>query len=267
MKVIITHYSDVIGLTASFIMLHSQTILPTEIIIIDTSLNKTGLEVISRYNYNLLPVKVICKQVNINKAWNIGIKEAGEVDVLIINDDLVIPNDLIERLQFCFDKSNAYCVVPKTVDRTFSSNCIEMEYKPISFGSPIFSKVEWMPGFCFALSKDCIKDVGLIDENFLIWFGDTDYERRIIETAKKNKRISIVRENNTYVYHFGGKSYKYQNSDVQKKIDKDRSYFLNKYSDGFFKRGLKVSKILLMNWKSKKILGNNFKKTLIVKYL
>jgi len=265
MKVVITHYSDVTGLTASLIILQLQTVLPEEIIIIDTSPNKTGLEVASRYNYNLIPIKVICRQVNINKAWNIGIKEAKKTDLLILNDDLVMPIDLIEKIQFCFCKSNAYCVVPRTVDRTFSSKVIEMKYSSISNKKTTINRVEWMSGFCFALNKDCVKDIGLIDENFLVWFGDTDYERRIIEAARKNKRLGIVRENNTFVYHFGGRSYKYQNSNIQNKIDKDRSYFLKKYSDGLLKKGFKVSKMLLLNWKSKKTLKDNFKTTLIVK--
>jgi GT2 family glycosyltransferase len=232
MKVVVTYNKDTLGLTATLVMLQSQVELPTEIIIIDTSKDKSGLEIAKRYNYNLIPIKVVCEQVGINKAWNIGIEESGKKDnLLIINDDLVMPVDLIKRLNYIFSTANPYCVVPKTVDRTHCCGEINMVYKPICLDVPLPSKVEWMPGFCFALNKKCFKDIGMFDDKFFCWFGDTDYEKRINDYCSKNKRIGIVMENKAFVYHFGGKSYEYQSDIVKNLIDKDRKYFYKKYPE------------------------------------
>ena len=229
MKVIITHYSDVLGLTATLIMLQTQLEPPEEIIVVDTSPTKTGLEVTKRYNYNIIPVKVVCERVQIYKAWNAGIEVAGNSDILIINDDLVIPIDLIKRLQFVMESSHAYCVVPQTVGREFSCPEINLEYKPFCEEMPSPIHFDWMPGFCFALSKECIKEVGLFDTDFNIWFGDTDYEKRIIETAKEKRKPAILKERKAFVYHFGGKSQKYKSEQTLDQIAKDREYFYVKY--------------------------------------
>jgi len=229
MKVIITHYSDVLGLTASLIMLQTQLELPEEIIVVDTSPEKTGLSIARRYNYNLVPIEVVCERAQINKAWNIGLEVAGEADVLIINDDLVMPMDLIKRLNYVLNEANTYCVVPETVGREFSCPEINMEFKPFNTEAPSPSKADWMPGFCFALSKKCVQDVGMIDEGFDIWFGDTDYEQRIKLKAEENHKPAIVKERKAFVYHFGGKSQKYKDKQTLAKIAKDRSYYYEKY--------------------------------------
>lgn len=231
MKVIVTHYSDVLGLTATLIMLQSQMELPEEIIVVDTSPNKTGLEVARRFNYNLVPIKVVCQKVQIYQAWNIGLEMAGEADVLIINDDLIMPLNLIKKLNYVLDKEKPYCVVPMTVEREFSCPGIDREFKPYSGEVSWPIERDWMPGFCFALSKECLKQIGRFDENFKIWYGDTDYEYRIKMTAKENGIKGILQETNTFVYHFGGKSQKYQDEKILKQIAKDRDYYYKKYPD------------------------------------
>ena len=230
MKVIITHYSDTLGLVASLIMLQNQLQPPEEIIVVDTSPTKTGLAIAKRYDYKLIPIKVVCEQVQIYKAWNAGIEVAGESsDVLIINDDLVMPMDLIKRLEYIMCSSKAYCVVPQTVAREFSCSEIDRTFKPFNEETPAPIHFHWMSGFCFALSKECIKEVGLFDTDFEIWFGDTDYETRIKKIAKENKKVSIVKERKAFVYHFGGKSQKYRSKQTLVQIAKDREVYKIKY--------------------------------------
>lgn len=159
MRVIVTHYNDILGLTASLIMLQTQLEPPEEIIVVDTSPSKTGLAIAKRYNYNLIPIKVVCQRGQIYKAWNAGIEVAGESDVLIMNDDLVIPMDLIKRLNYIFTQADTYCVVPQTFGREFSCPEINMEFKPFCEEVPVPIHFDWMTGFCFALSKKCIKEV------------------------------------------------------------------------------------------------------------
>lgn len=67
------------------------------------------------------------------------------------------------------------------------------------------------------------------DEDFDIWFGDTDYENRIKLKAEENKKIAIIKEGKAFVYHFGGKSQKYKSKQTLDRIAKDREYYYIKY--------------------------------------
>jgi len=65
-------------------------------------------------------------------------------------------------------------------------------------------------------------------KHYKCWFGDDDYQDRIKKKAKKNNVIPIFRINSLFVYHYGGKSYKYQSKEVQKLIIKDRKAYAKK---------------------------------------
>lgn len=232
MKAIVTHYSDLNGLTAMMMLLQAQVTPLEEIIVIDTSPNKTGLEICQRFTTSIVPVKVECARVGIYEAWNRGIELAGESDVLIMNDDLIIPINLTDILELVEDATHAYCIVPNTPDRTHYKNYVDMKLgffaqEPKTVKDVV--RVKWMPGFCFFLSKECVKDVGNFDLKYKVWFGDSDYETRIHAKSEETGNIAIVGIPGTFVYHFGGKSYAYQSKEVQRKIAKDRKLYFKKY--------------------------------------
>jgi YHS domain-containing protein len=232
MKVIITYYSDQIRFSASLIMLQCQTVLPEEIIVMDTSKDKSGAKIAQTLCFNNVPIKVICYQQQIYYAWNRGIKEAGNSDVLILNDDLIFPLNFIEQIEKTKNRRKAYCYVPVTSPREHCSPIITAD---IAVNSQdiyqVALNVDWMPGFCFFLTKECIKDVGLINTDYQVWFGDTDYEERIKKKAKETGKIGIIRLENVFVYHYGGKSYDYCSSEVREKIDIDRELFINQHKN------------------------------------
>lgn len=232
MRAIVTHYSDLNGLTAMLVLLQAQVTPLEEIIVIDTSPTKTGLEIAKRFNTNTIPMKVECASIGIYEAWNRGIELAGESDVLIMNDDLIIPINLTDVLQLVEDATHAYCVVPNTPDKSHSKPYVNMSLGFYSQAPETVKDVvlvKWMPGFCYFLSKQCVKDVGNFDIKYKVWFGDDDYQARIHAKAKETGNIAIVGVPGTFVYHYGGKSYAYQSKEVQKKIAKDRKLFFKKY--------------------------------------
>lgn len=235
MKAIITYYSAQQNLTALLVLLQAQMVQPEEIIIVDTSPQKTGLEVAQKFTSNSrVPVKVECARVGIYEAWNRGIDLAGDSDVVIMNDDLLIPLNFIDVLGLVALNVNAYCLVPNTPSREHYKDRVDVQfdyYARLPEKKGDISMANWMPGFCFYLSKKCIKEVGLFDEkHFKCWYGDTDYENRIKKMAQKNKVIPIIKIDSMFVYHYGGKSYKYQTKEVQKIINKDRKSYGKKYN-------------------------------------
>lgn len=234
MKVIVTYYSAQNNLTALLTLLQAQVIQPEEIIVIDTSINKSGLEIAQKFYANSgVPIRVECARVNIYEAWNRGIDLANGSDVLILNDDLLIPINFIDVLGLVANNLSAYCLVPATPPKSHYKNRVTGGfgfYARMPENENDIEIVDWMPGFCFYLSKECIKDVGLFDEkHFKCWFGDDDYQERIKKTAVKNNHVPIVRINSVYVYHYGGKSYEYQSKEVQRIINKDRKSYAKKH--------------------------------------
>lgn len=233
MKAIVTYYSAQQNLVAILTLLQAQIVQPEEIIIIDTSPTKTGLEIAQKFTSNSgVPIKVECARVGIYEAWNRGIDLADGSDVVIMNDDLLIPMNFIDVLGLVAMNVNAYCIVPATPPREHYQNRVDVKfqwYAKLPEEDIDIALSDWMPGFCFYLSKECIKDIGVFDDkHFKCWFGDDDYQDRIKKIAKKNNRIAILRINSMYVYHFGGKSYEYQSKEVQKIINRDRKFYAKK---------------------------------------
>lgn len=235
MKTIVTYHSAKENLAVLLTLLQAQIVMPEEIIVIDTSADKSGLEIVQKFTNRQsgVPVKVECARVGIYEAWNLGIDLAGaETDVVIMNDDLLIPMNFIDTLGLIAMNVKAYCLVPNTPPKEHYSHIVDM---PFNFYARLpetgqdIDIVEWMPGFCFYLSKECLRDVGLFDsQHYKCWFGDDDYQDRIKKKAKRNNFIPILRINSLFVYHYGGKSYKYQSKEVQKLIIKDRKAYVKK---------------------------------------
>jgi GT2 family glycosyltransferase len=142
-----------------------------------------------------------------------------------------MPVNFIDNLKIMIKTNSALCYVPKTPSREYSSNEVSGFgwYAPVIKDINQLSVTNWMPGFCFCLTDECIKEVGVFDLNYQIWFGDTDYEARIGKKAPLLKKFGILRMDETFVYHYGGKSYKYQNKIIKKIIDKDRKFFISKH--------------------------------------
>jgi len=235
MKAIITYYSANENLAVLLTLLQAQLVQPEEIIIIDTSTTKHGLEIAQKFTSNSgVPVKVECARVGIYEAWNRGIDLADGSDVIIMNDDLLIPINFIDILGLVALNSNAYCLIPNTPPNNHYQNRVDVKfpfYARLPEKKEDISVSKWMPGFCFYLSKECIRDVGIIDtKHFKCWFGDTDYQERIIKKAKRTNFMPILKINSMFVYHFGGISYKYKTKAIQKVINRDRKAYAKKHT-------------------------------------
>lgn len=230
--VIIPHSSSVDTLVSLLIQLQSQTLLPKCIYIIDCSNNKSGLQKAKKFAFNNVPIIVEVAKGTIYENWNRGIDlsqtDYPNASMFIVNDDILVPQNTIERLVEVDSLYRPLALVPKTPPRTHLSDHITTIFKTISEKKlPITS--DWLCGFAFYLTAECVKKVGIFDTSYKVWFGDTDYEQRIIKKAEELKRKSIGLIEDLYVYHYGGSSYKYYSKEVLDLIDKDRELYLSKY--------------------------------------
>lgn len=230
-SVVVPYNSNRLGLVATLINLQSQLVPPDRIVIIDTSKDKSGLQIARMFTTNNIPIIVEVAKVHIYEAWNKGIELSSNHNILFINDDLLMPINFIDNLKIMLKTNLALCYVPLTPKREWSSDRVKgfNWYSPVIKDLNQLSATNWMPGFCFCLTTECLEKVGKFDLNYQVWFGDTDYQTRLNKKSIELKKFGIIRMDQTFVYHYGGKSYKYQSKKVQKIIDKDRKLYLEKY--------------------------------------
>lgn len=232
LSVVVPYHRNAYGLVYTLTMLQNQTEKPDKIIIIDTSTDKSGLQISRIFSYGEIPIIVEVAQVHIYQAWNKGVDLSGKADVLIINDDLIFPINFISVLRYSIANKKALCHVPQTSSREHISRHIDQKFNAVCTNKIEFAEGSWMSGFCFLLTRECIERVGLFDtDNFTIWFGDDDYQNRIIAYGKKNNFCPINLIKGLFVYHFGGVSYGYKKRRVEEIIQKDRANYFKKYED------------------------------------
>lgn len=234
--VIIPYNKNESGLAVLLATLQAQLIPPQKIIIVDTSGNHSGYSIAKRYYTNTVDVVVeYVKGANIYEAWNRGIDLAKGLDCIIINDDVLVPMNFVDLMYTTGKVTKAYCVVPETPKKDHYKKTVDT---PFSWWGAIpdtkkqdLEVVEWMPGFVYMLSAECIQKIGVFDLKFKIWYGDDDYQARILKTALATKNMGIVKVKSLFVYHYGGSSYKYNNNpELMKIIEEDKRYFIAKHS-------------------------------------
>jgi GT2 family glycosyltransferase len=230
-SVVIPYYSNKDGLSVLLATLQAQIVLPHQIIVIDTSPDKQGFELVKKYQ-TTVPIICECAQTPIYESWNRGIELAGEDDVLIINDDVLLPLNTIDQLGYVASQVPALAYVPETPDRAHSARYVNTDFQ--WWAEPIenvdqLEAVAWMPGFAFMLTRKAIQEAGVFDTRFKVWFGDDDYQVRLHQAGQKLNLPAIVKLKNLYCYHYGGLSFEYQSKEVQDKITKDRKAYLTKY--------------------------------------
>ena len=225
-SVIIPYKSNSTGLAVLLTQLQMQTLLPNSIIILDNSETGEAKKIAERYQVN---TKIIYEKSvgSIYESWNRGIELAGDDDVFIINDDVLLQFDTIEQLKFAKVQSLGLAIVPTTPDRVHMSERVE----DFDFTSNFYSyeATLWMPGFAFYLPRYTINQIGLFDTQFMTWFGDTDYERRINDYAKEHKMTGIVKIKGCSVYHFCSTSWDLKSKETQKLIEEERKLFAEKW--------------------------------------
>ena len=176
---IIPYFNNPNGLTASLLMLQQQTLLPSQIIIMDSSKDKSGLALARRYRLPGVKIVVEIHNGNIYQGWNKGIELAGNDDCLFINDDLLMPLDMIELMEYWIRQMPAMAYVPETPSREFRSERVEDNFTWLSNLGNV-TETNWMSGFCFLLPRKTIEEVGSFDEKYDVWFGDADDEKRMM---------------------------------------------------------------------------------------
>ena len=193
-------------------VLESNFNLPYEIIVVDNASND-GIATLMKEKFP--QVKFITSQKNIGMGGgnNIGIKQSTGKYVLILNPDIHVFPDSIQKLHdYIKERDEIGLISPKLLnpDRSLQHTCYRWHnlltpiYRRTFFSKFKFAKrdisrfimedwdhldtleVDWIQGSCLLIPKHVLDKAGLFDEQYFMYFEDTDLCRRINKAGYKN---------------------------------------------------------------------------------
>lgn len=184
-----------------------------EVIVVDNNSRDGSEDMIRERFYNpRIPIKFI--QTGLNHGFaagvNRGIQKAEGDFLLISNPDIVIEETAINTLKEFMDQNpRAGLIGPKLVQpdgtRQYSAFAFPSFWTPM-FRRTVFKnlpagkqvlrvfllkdkdtahncKVDWLQGSCLLARREALNKVGLMDEQFFMYFEDTDWCRRFQEAG------------------------------------------------------------------------------------
>lgn len=90
------------------------------------------------------------------------------------------------------------------------------------------SAVDWVSGSCMMIRRKVLADVGLLDEQFFMYFEDIDFCQRV-----RDKGWGIRYFPGATICHYGGRSAKHNLLHVLVEYRKSQAYFTRKYYGRF----------------------------------
>lgn len=156
--------------------------LVNEIIIINNHAKK-----LTDLNFSKTRILEQGKNIYVNPAWNLGVEEAKNEYIAILNDDIYIPKELFKKIyEFIFKNKNCGLIgldslkISQTNDvsnteEEFIANIYPTDVRNFCWGSGIFGK------------KD---NFYKIPNDLKIWYGDDYLFEQNIKFNKKNYKLS-----------------------------------------------------------------------------
>ena len=151
--------------------------------------------------------------VGIAAGNNIGIEKAMDIGaevIVLINNDIDMKEDTLDKLvkntveKNCVSVPLIYYGEPN--DKIWYSGGGFSWLKGMNFHSELTPKskvidVDYAPTCCMVLKPDFIRKVGMMDEEYFMYFDDTDFCARLL---KNNIKIEVITD--SVLYHYVGSS-------------------------------------------------------------
>ncbi len=141
------------------------------------------------------------------KGMNIGIKESSAKFICLLNNDiLVTPGWLNNMIEIADKNPNVGAINPESNNfgKVPPSNIsIDDFSKSLQNFKGRFKEMGQCIGFCMLIRRDLVDQIGLLNEDGLLFFEDTDYSYRLKEAGFK-----CVISLSSYVYHHTHQSVK-----------------------------------------------------------
>lgn len=213
-SIIVLNWNGKKFLKKCFDSLHKLTYKSVELILVDNNSSDGSVDFIQK---NYPKVIVIKNKDNFGfaKGNNIGFAKATGEYVLILNNDTVVTPSFLEPLLEDLKKDPSIACIQPQIRLMENKNILDgvgafltptgflyhygylknINDKKYNKQIEIFSA----KGACILLSKAVIKKIGLFDEDFFIFFEETDLCYRIWLSGH-----SVIYEPRSIIYHLGG---------------------------------------------------------------
>lgn len=204
-SIVIVNWNCKKWLGKCFDSLMIQTYKNFEIIFVDNASTDDSINFLKQ-NYKDSRIKIIKSDKNLGFAGgnNLGITGANGKYILLLNNDTWIEKDFLEKI-FKFYRKNYFDVIAPIeagYDGTKRKNhIITIDF----FGHQICltnrNKLFFLSGTCLFFSKKLYKETKGLDNNFFMYFEETDWFWRL---NLLNKKFGYI--NDLYIYHEGNGS-------------------------------------------------------------
>jgi len=261
LSIIITHCNtpELLNLCLDSIQKTTENI-KKELIVVDSQ-TKEETESLLKERYPKVKFISFKDNVGYSKIVNAGLKKIKGDYVLILNADIIVfENAVSELLNYmrrhadvgiaspqlldftnniqnsCFSKPNLKIILAR---RTFfgklkyGKKCLK-RFVISDWDRKTTREVDWVQGSALMVNKKALKEVGLLDERFFMYFEDADWCRRFWQNGYK-----VIYFPNAKMAHYYHRS--------SKKRGAILDIFLNKYTRAHIVSALKYF------WKYKKI--------------
>ncbi len=219
--------------------------LDYEIIVVDSEAQEETGEIIKE-NFSGQDIRLVSFEKNVGYARpvNAGLKEAIGEFVLVLNADMILFTDSLKKMVDYMEKNPKVGLIgpqllnfngsvqdscfrfyrPVTIlyRRTFLGKTKEGRTDLAGFLMKDFDRqsardVDWLLGAALMVRASALKEVGLMDERFFLYFEDVDWCRRFHEAG-----WSVVYFPEAKMHHYHGR--------ISKKSGGISDIFFNKYT-------------------------------------
>ena len=221
-----------------------------EIIVVDNA-SMDGSVAMMRERFSQINLIANTKNLGFAAGVNQGIKQARGEYVILLNPDVEIKEstleNLLEEFKNCADsgivggkiKNEDESIQPsvRAFPDVLSQVLISLKLKHIfnsraigryltqNFDYEKRQEVDQVMGAFFAIRRKVIKQIGLMDERFFLWFEEVDFCKRA-----RNAGWKIIYTPKSEVLHHGGKSFGQISSTARQRIfNKSLRYYMLKH--------------------------------------
>jgi GT2 family glycosyltransferase len=208
-------------------ILKAGLMLNYEVIIVDNGSTDGSQKMLAGFKIKDLKLKIVSNKMNLGfgGGCNVGIKKSKGKYILLLNPDIAVLENSIEKLVKYLEENKEVGIVgPQLInpDKTIQKSCYRYpqwyipilrrtflgklplakekleKYTMVDFDHREIKEVDWILGAALMLRKEMLKKVGLFDERFFLYFEDIDLCRR---THQANWKIVYCPRSSMFHYH------------------------------------------------------------------
>lgn len=207
------------------------------IVVVDNNSDIYNLKKLKTVNDLRIKTIYLDKNMGFGVANNIGVDYAIQHNaryVLLLNNDTVIDIDMISLLvknansvtitvptMYYFKSENKVWYAGGYVSKTKGTSVHYTEEQERGY-------VSFATGCCMLIHTDIIKKIGLFDENYFMYYEDTDFSIKV-----QQNNMKILYESKAILWHKVGSTSKKIHGLQRYYLTRNRLYLLKKYS-GYF---------------------------------